>query len=199
MRNSIIIVGVGGQGTLLASKILSLAAQERGLFVRTSETIGMAQRGGSVSSHVRICAENLSPVIPQRHAELLLGFELSEAARTLGKLAPDAKAVINAEKIVPTNVALKKGVYLEDEYLALINKRVPNALLIKGTPLAVEAGNSRSLNVVMIGAATGAEILPFTEEEMRAALRKAVKEKTLAVNEKAFDLGFEQGVRWRKR
>ena len=198
MHNSIIIVGVGGQGTLLASKILSLAAQERGLFVRTSETIGMAQRGGSVSSHVRICAENLSPVIPQGHAELLLGFELSEAARTLGKLAPDAKAVINAEKIVPTNVALKKGVYLEDEYLALINKRVPNALLIEGTPLAGEAGNRRSLNVVMIGAATGAKILPFTEEEMRAALRKAVKEKTLAVNEKAFDLGFEQGRRWRK-
>ena len=194
---SIIIVGVGGQGTLLASKILSTAAMERGLFVRTSETIGMAQRGGSVSSHVRMDAKELSPVIPQGRADLLIGFELSEAARILGKLASEAKAVVNAEKIVPTNVALKKGVYLENEYLELLKKRVPGALLIEGTPLALKAGNARSLNVVMLGAASGAGLLPFGEDEIRAALRKSVKEKTLAVNEKAFDLGLEEGLRWR--
>ena len=194
---SIIIVGVGGQGTLLASKILSTAAMERGLFVRTSETIGMAQRGGSVSSHVRMDAKELSPVIPQGRADLLIGFELSEAARILGKLAQEAKAVVNAEKIVPTNVALKKGVYLEDEYLELLKKRVPGALLIEGTPLALKAGNARSLNVVMLGAASGVGLLPFGEDEIRAALRKSVKEKTLAVNEKAFDLGLEEGLRWR--
>lgn len=194
---SIIIVGVGGQGTLLASKILSTAAMERGLFVRTSETIGMAQRGGSVSSHVRMDAKELSPVIPQGRADLLIGFELSEAARILGKLAPEAKAIVNAEKIVPTNVALKKGVYLENEYLELLKKRVPGALLIEGTPLALKAGNARSLNVVMLGAASGVGLLPFGEDEIRAALRKSVKEKTLAVNEKAFDLGLEEGLRWR--
>lgn len=194
---SIIIVGVGGQGTLLASKILSTAAMERGLFVRTSETIGMAQRGGSVSSHVRMDAKELSPVIPQGRADLLIGFELSEAARILGKLAPEAKAIVNAEKIVPTNVALKKGVYLEDEYLELLKKRIPGVLLIEGTPLALKAGNARSLNVVMLGAASGAGLLPFGEDEIRAALRKSVKEKTLAVNEKAFDLGLEEGLRWR--
>ena len=197
MKKSIIIVGVGGQGTLLASKILSTAAMERGLFVRTSETIGMAQRGGSVSSHVRMDAKELSPVIPQGRADLLIGFELSEAARILGKLAQEAKAIVNAEKIVPTNVALKKGVYLEDEYLELLKKRVPGALLIEGTPLALKAGNARSLNVVMLGAASGAGLLPFGEDEIRAALRKSVKEKTLAVNEKAFDLGLEEGLRWR--
>ena len=194
---SIIIVGVGGQGTLLASKILSTAAIERGLFVRTSETIGMAQRGGSVSSHVRMDAKELSPVIPQGRADLLIGFELSEAARILGKLAPEAKAIVSAEKIVPTNVALKKGVYLEDEYLELLKKRVPGVLLIEGTPLALKAGNARSLNVVMLGAASGAGLLPFGEDEIRTALRKSVKEKTLAVNEKAFDLGLEEGLRWR--
>ena len=197
MKKSIIIVGVGGQGTLLASKILSTAAMERGLFVRTSETIGMAQRGGSVSSHVRMDAKELSPVIPQGRADLLIGFELSEAARILGKLAPEAKAIVNAEKIVPTNVALKKGVYLENEYLELLKKRVPGVLLIEGTPLALKAGNARSLNVVMLGAASGAGLLPFGEDEIRAALRKSVKEKTLAVNEKAFDLGLEEGLRWR--
>ena len=197
MKKSIIIVGVGGQGTLLASKILSTAAMERGLFVRTSETIGMAQRGGSVSSHVRMDAKELSPVIPQGRADLLIGFELSEAARIFGKLAPEAKAVVNAEKIVPTNVALKKGVYLEDEYLELLKKRIPGVLLIEGTPLALKAGNARSLNVVMLGAASGAGLLPFGEDEIRAALRKSVKEKTLAVNEKAFDLGLEEGLRWR--
>ena len=194
-NTNIIIVGVGGQGTLLASKVLSIAAQEQGLFVRTSETIGMAQRGGSVSSHVRICAQELSPAIPNGHADLLLGFELSEAARTVGKLANGACAIINAEKIVPTNVALKKGVYLEDEYMALLQKRVPNALFIQGTPLAIKAGNARSLNVVMLGAACGAKMLPFTEDEMRCALAQAVKPKTLDVNIKAFELGFESVAR----
>lgn len=196
-NTSIIIVGVGGQGTLLASKVLSIAAQEQGLFVRTSETIGMAQRGGSVSSHVRIGAEELSPVIPTGHADLLLGFEMSEAARTVSKLTKNANAVINAEKIVPTNVALKKGVYLEEEYLELLKKRVPNALFIEGTPLATEAGNARSLNVVMLGAATAAGLLPFTEEQMRSALAKAVKAKTLEVNVRAFDLGMQAALRWR--
>jgi indolepyruvate ferredoxin oxidoreductase beta subunit len=97
MFSSIVIAGVGGQGTLLASKILSEAAQRRGLFVRTSETIGMAQRGGSVSSHIRIGSQDVSPVIPLRHADVLIGFELAEAARQLNRLKPDASAVVNVD------------------------------------------------------------------------------------------------------
>lgn len=188
---SIIIVGVGGQGTLLTSKIIAAAAMSRGLFVRTSETIGMAQRGGCVSSHIRIAAEKLSPVIAQNSADLLLGFELAESVRIAQKLAPGANAVINSEKIVPTNVALGKSVYTADEYIAYMKRKINAPLFINGTPLAVEAGTARALNVVMLGAATGAEMLPFSAEEMRAAVQTAVKPKTLETNLKAFELGFE--------
>ena len=120
MHKSIIIAGVGGQGTLLASKILSAAAEKRGLFVRTSETIGMAQRGGSVCSHLRIGAEDVSPVIPSAHADVLIGFELAEAARQIPKLKKSALCVVNTDTIIPTNVALKKGKYLaEDIYVGV--------------------------------------------------------------------------------
>ncbi len=91
MVKSIVIAGVGGQGTLLASKILATAAGARGLFVRTSETIGMAQRGGSVSSHLRIDAREASPIIPGAHGDILLGFELAEAVRMIPKLKAEAK------------------------------------------------------------------------------------------------------------
>ena len=102
MVKSIVIAGVGGQGTLLTSKILATAAGARGLFVRTSETIGMAQRGGSVSSHLRIDARQVSPIIPCAHGDILLGFELAEAVRMIPKLKAEAKCVVNTDRIIPT-------------------------------------------------------------------------------------------------
>ena len=191
MTNNIIIAGVGGQGTILASKIISCAADKKGLFIRTSETIGMAQRGGSVCSHIRIDARDVSPVIPLRHADLLIGFELAEAARQIPKLAKNAKCVVNTDKIVPTNVALKQGKYLEEEYLEILKKTLPNGLFISASPLALEAGDARTLNIVLLGAAAGAAILPFTEAEIREAIKECVKPKLLAMNEKAFNLGIE--------
>jgi len=190
---SIIVVGVGGQGTLLASKILSVAAINRGLFVRTSETIGMAQRGGSVASHIRIGAENLSPVIPCEAADIVIAFELAEALRIAEKFSADVKAVVNREKIVPTNVSLGRGVYKEEEYIAYLNRKIKKPLYIEGTPLAVEAGNSRALNVVLLGTATAAGMLPFSEAEMKEALKLCVKPKTLEINLKAFERGVAAG------
>lgn len=197
MLSSIIIAGVGGQGTLLASKILSEAAGRRGLFVRTSETIGMAQRGGSVSSHLRIGAENVAPVVPSRHADILLAFELAEGARMIPKLAPNAGGVINTDRIVPTNVALRQGVYLGGEYLEALKLALPHGVFISGTPLALKAGDARTLNIVLLGAASGAGILPFTEKEMRGAMASCVKPKFLKMNECAFDLGIKEAERWR--
>lgn len=196
MRKDIIIAGVGGQGTLLASRIISTAAEARGLFLRTSETIGMAQRGGSVSSHVRIDAKNLSPVIPERHADILVGFELAEAARQIAKLARDAAGIINMDCVVPTNVALKQGKYLADEYLTLLKAVLPRAVFLNGTPLALEAGDARTLNIVLLGAAVGGEVLPFSEEEIRSAIKACVKPKLLAMNERAFALGIKEAKRW---
>ena len=191
MFSSIVIAGVGGQGTLLASKILSEAAQKRGLFVRTSETIGMAQRGGSVSSHLRIGSEDVSPVIPLRHADVLIGFELAEAARQLNRLKPDASAVVNVDCIVPVNVALRQGEYLCDDYLSALKKNIGKGFYINAAPLAIEAGDARTLNIVLLGFSVGAGILPFSEEEIREAMESCIKPRLLEINKRAFLLGVE--------
>ena len=190
MVKSIVIAGVGGQGTLLASKILAAAAGAKGLFVRTSETIGMAQRGGSVSSHLRIEAKEVSPIIPTAHADILLGFEPAEAVRMLPKLTPEARCVVCTENIVPTNVALGKGVYLADEYINTIKKYYPTTVFIDGAALALKAGDLRTLNIILLGAASAAGALPFSEEEIRAAIKSCVRPKLFAMNEKAFALGL---------
>ena len=195
MRN-VLLSGVGGQGTVLAAKVLAQAAQDKGWQVRTAETIGMAQRGGSVSSHLRIGSKDLSPVVPSAHADVLLAFELAEGARMIPKLSPKAKAVINTDEIIPTNVALKQGVYLDSEYLEVLKKALPKGVFISAAPLALKAGDARTLNVVMLGAATGAGVLPFSVDEMRAALKACIKPKLLKMNEKAFDLGIKEAERW---
>lgn len=197
MLNSVIISGVGGQGTLLASKIISTAAEKRGLFIRTSETIGMAQRGGSVSSHIRIGSEDVSPVIPSYHADILIGFELAEAARQIPKLTRGARCVVNIDKVIPTNVALKQGKYLGDEYLAALRKSAPKGVFITGTRLALEAGDARTLNIVLLGAAVGADVLPFSKEEIISAIKECVRPKLLDMNIKAFELGMNEALRWR--
>jgi len=189
MRKNIIIAGVGGQGTLLASKIISLAAQKQGLFVRTSETIGMAQRGGSVSSHVRIGAQNVSPVIPPGHADILLGFELAEAARTVPILAKNAEGVVSVDKIIPVNVSLGKGVYLEKDYLELLQKALPRGIFISAAPLALMAGDARTLNTVMLGAACGAGLLPFRVDTLLGVMEECIRPKLLKLNARAFELG----------
>lgn len=191
MLKNIIIAGVGGQGTLLASKIISAAALREKFFVRTSETIGMAQRGGSVSSHVRIGAQNASPVIPLRHADILLGFELAEAARMIPRLAAGAGGVVNMDKIIPTNVSLGKGVYFAEEYLSLLRLRLAKGVFISASPLAREAGDARTLNIVMLGAACGAGLLPFDTNAIREAMRECIRPKLFAMNERAFELGMD--------
>lgn len=191
MFSSIVIAGVGGQGTLLASKILSEAAQKRGLFVRTSETIGMAQRGGSVSSHLRIGSQDVSPVIPLRHADVLIGFELAEAARQLNRLKTDAFAVVNVDCIVPTNVALRQGEYHCDEYLSVIKNNISRGFYLNAAPMAIEAGDARTLNIVLLGFSVGAGILPFEEDEIREAMECCVKPKLLEINRRAFLMGAE--------
>ena len=130
------------------------------------------------------------------HADVLLAFELAEGARMIPKLAPKAKAVINTDEIIPTNVALKQGKYLADQYLEVLKKALPKGIFISAAPLALKAGDARTLNVVMLGAATGAKVLPFTDEEMRAALKACIKPKLLKMNEKAFDLGIKEAERW---
>ena len=191
MLSSIVIACVGGQGTLLASRILSEAAQRRGLFVRTSETIGMAQRGGCVSSHLRIGSEEISPVIPLRHADILIGFEPAEAARQINRLKPGASAVVNTDCIVPTNVALRLGEYNCDQYIDAIKRNIRRVFFINAASLAIKAGDAKTLNMVLLGLSSGAGMLPFSDSEIAAAMKCCIKPGLLEMNRKAFMLGAE--------
>jgi len=192
MLSSIVIAGVGGQGTLLASKILSTAAQKRGLFVRTSETIGMAQRGGCVSSHLRMGLEEISPVIPLRHAYILIGFEPAEAARQINRLRPDASAVVNTDCIIPTNVALRMGEYNCDQYIEALKANIGRVFFIQAAPLAIKAGDARTLNMVLLGFSSGAGLLPFSGPEIAGAMECCIRPGLLEMNRKAFMLGAEE-------
>lgn len=186
----IIIAGVGGQGTVLASRLLAAAAIEAGLYARTSETIGMAQRGGSVVSHVRIGSEKAGPVIPLGKADLLIGFEIGEAARILPRLTPEARCIINTQALRPVTASLGGGSYNVPEVVEYIKSVVPGAAFIDGYQLAKEAGSVKAVNVVLLGAACALGVLPFSREVMEKVIADNVPPKFKELNLKALNAGF---------
>jgi indolepyruvate ferredoxin oxidoreductase beta subunit len=179
---NVFIAGVGGQGILLASEILSEVALSHGLDVKKSEVHGMAQRGGSVVSHVRFGAKVYSPVIAEREADLLVSFEKMEALRWIHYLAPGGTVIVNEQEIVPSGLEeYPEG--LGDE----IRARVPDSLFVDALRLANEAGHARAANTVMLGAFSN--YLNFPEEDWKGAIQGRVPKKTIDVNLKAFELG----------
>ncbi|MGE5551784.1 MAG: indolepyruvate oxidoreductase subunit beta [Bacteroidota bacterium] len=185
----IIIAGVGGQGTVLASRALAQAAVAAGLDAITSETIGMAQREGVVQSHVRIGAGEAGPLIPDGAAELLIGFEPAEAARALPKVKPGARAAINTAVVYPFTVALGASKYDPGTILSYLERTFPGAVMFDATALAVEAGSRRAMNAVMLGAVAGLGLLPVPAEGVLAALLRMVRPAYRELNERAFALG----------
>jgi indolepyruvate ferredoxin oxidoreductase beta subunit len=184
----VFISGVGGQGILLASEILSDVALAHGLDVKKSEVHGMAQRGGSVVSHVRFGEKVYSPVIAEGEADLLVSFEKMEALRWVHYVSPEGTVIVNDQEIVPSGLEqYPDGV---DEGLS---DRAPRALLIDALRLANEAGHPRAVNTVMLGAFSN--YLDFSEEEWRAAIERRVPPKTVDINIRAFELGREAGAR----
>ena len=179
---NVFICGVGGQGILLASEILSEVALGRGLDVKKSEVHGMAQRGGAVVSHVRFGDRVYSPVIADGEADLLVSFERMEALRWLHSLRPAGKLVVNSQEIVPSGLdEYPKGI---DENL---RRRVPGLLSVDALTLAKEAGNIRAVNTVMLGAFSS--FLEFDDADWRKAIEARVPPKTVDVNLRAFELG----------
>lgn len=191
MSFDIIIAGVGGQGTVLASRMLAQAAMEQGMAVRTAENIGMAQREGSVQSHVRIGQPDFGPLIPEGAADLLIAFEPAEAARSLQILKPQGTALINQTTIVPVTVSLGQSKYPQEAIVEHIQKRVSFAKFISAADLATAAGNFRTANVVMLGAAAGLGILPFSAETLLKTMLSMLPEKVRDVNQKAFEAGMK--------
>ena len=179
------LVGVGGQGILLTSDVLALAAMHAGFDVKKSEIHGMSQRGGSVISQVRFGTKVFSPIIPDGQSDILVSFERTEALRWAHLAKPGAKIVVNDMERIPITVS--SGLQPPAKDVAKRLAAYPGLLLIAANPLAEQAGNLRTANVVVMGALS--TLAPFDEEHWQAAMRERIPAKLLDVNLRAFALG----------
>ena len=186
----IVIAGVGGQGTVLASRVLAQAALNCNLSAKTSETIGMAQREGTVLSHVRIGAEDFGPVIGHHRADVLLGFEPGEAQRACGLVKTSGFGLVNIHPVSPVSAALGRSSYPSAEIQRYLCSLPLAMTFINAFQLAKAAGNFRTVNSVMLGALSSTGILPVPKEELKKVLLEMVPERAREVNEQAFELGF---------
>ena len=188
---NILIVGVGGQGTLLTSRILAQVAVDLGYDVKVSEIHGMAQRGGSVVSQVRYGEKIYSPIISKGDADIILAFEKLEAARWLDYLKPDGMIIINDDRVDPLPVMSGKLKYPED-----IDQRkgqmVEKTMVVDASSIAIECGNVRAANVVLVGILAAAIGIP--EAEVEKAIHAMVPPKALDINVKAFKQGHTIGA-----
>lgn len=185
---SVFITGVGGQGILLASELLSEAAMEEGFDVKKSEVHGMAQRGGSVVSGVRFGKKVYSPLITEGEADILLSFEKLEGLRHIHYLSDQGRAIINNQEIFPGPVSSGLMEYPPDiqEKIAQFSR---HPIFIDGLNMAREVGNVRTINVVLLGATS--LFLPFKPETWKFIIEKRVPPKTVEVNLMAFQRGYD--------
>ena len=191
MKNfKMVIAGVGGQGTLLASRLLAQSAIEAGYPVNIGETYGMAQRGGPVMGHLQI-GEAYSPQLRPGEADVILGFEIGEAVRRgVTYLKDGGLALVNSRKFPPVEVISGMIPYPEEEkLLSLLSKVTDKVVVFDATALAEEAGNSIATNVVMIGTLTASGWLPFDEETVVKAMKNNIRAAYLETNMLAFELG----------
>jgi len=186
---NILISGVGGQGTVLASKLIAAAAMRKGLDVRTTETIGMAQRGGSVVSHVRIGRNIDSPLIPQKTADVIISFEPAEAVRIINYLSEDGLMVICDTALKPFTSSLNGDSYQAIDMTDYLKKNVKKLVILNGERLSRECPNPRILNVALLGAAAESGIFPFSADEMKDVLRDLLPQRFLEINLSAFEIG----------
>lgn len=185
MNKNIIVCGVGGQGIVLASRLLAAAAMAKGAPVLTTETIGMAQRGGSVFSHVRIGEGAYSPLVPKGEADLIIGFEPSEAVRNLPYLKKDGAVVVSARPVAPVAFALSGSRYDGSEAMEYLKKKVERLTAVDAERICGELGNFKALNVLLLGAAVKTGETFVSEEDLREAAIKTIPEKFLKLNLKA--------------
>ncbi len=186
MTKNIMIVGVGGQGTLLASRILGNVAINEGYDVKVSEVHGMSQRGGSVVTYVKYGEKVYSPIIDRGEADIILAFELLEAYRALPYLKKGGKIIVNSQTIDPMPVitgAVKYPESISEKLSNMVDTTVVDALTS-----AKEAGNIKAVNVVLIGVLAKSMDIPY--EKWIEALKTTVPAKFLDVNLKAFELGY---------
>ncbi|MEE4362744.1 MAG: indolepyruvate oxidoreductase subunit beta [Desulfotignum sp.] len=186
----LIIVAVGGQGNLLASKVLGEAALIAGVPVRMSEIHGMAQRGGVVESAI-VFGEAESSIISDGEADILLGFEPAETLRAIKRCGKNTQVITNTAPVPPFTVSVGMGTYPDvEEIKKLIKAKTAGLVAIDAMALAKEAGSPMSVNIVLLGALVQTGALGFDRKVVEEAVKRRVKPAFLDVNLKAFDLGF---------
>jgi indolepyruvate ferredoxin oxidoreductase beta subunit len=189
---NVVLAGVGGQGTILAAEILGAAAVKDNLNVRVSEIHGMAQRGGAVTSSVRIGEGALSSTVLEGQADVLLGFEPLETLRSLKFVSEKTLVIMSDERIPPAELAAKKSDYPGTEEIVRTIHLFTNRLVIVQTKrLAKKAGSILALNVILLGALAATEQLPVGTDSVLEALKDLAPARHLEKNLKAFKLGYE--------
>lgn len=183
---NILFVGVGGQGTILASNILSKGLVDFGYDVKMSEVHGMAQRGGSVSTQVRFGEKVYSPLISKGEADIILSFEKIEAARWLPYLNPKGHLIINNNEIYPVPVLVGQTKYPED-IIENIKAKVKNCIVVDANKIALELGNPKVQNMILLGVLI--ETLNLNNIDWINVIKQIIPEKILDINLKAFDVG----------
>lgn len=190
----IMLTGVGGQGTVLAAKMLAQAASDKGWNVRTAETIGMAQRGGSVVSHVRMGNEGeevFGPLIAQRSADIIIAFEPAEGARMLPYLSPEGLFVCATSAIQPVTAALSDKPYRGDDMVqklrALFAQEPERFIAVDDSAVLDKIGNRKVLNTVLLAYALAGGHIPLSLDDLRSAVRSCVKPKFVDLNLAAID------------
>ena len=185
------VTGVGGQGNILASDIIGETALAAGYDVKKTDTLGMAQRNGSVISHVRIARRVYSPLIKQGEVDILLAFEKLEAVRWCNYLRPGAVAIVNDHALPPLAVNLGVEAYPDDESVhSILNRRTDQVYVVDGTRRVTELGNARTLNIFMLGCFS--HFAPFEVEAWRESISRRLPARLLQINIDAFDLGRKE-------
>ena len=195
MSKSVILCGVGGQGTVLASKLISYAAMAKGEAVRSAETIGMAQRGGSVTSHIRIGEGAFSPLIPKGKADVMIAFEPAEAVRNLDYLKEDGVVVVSKKAVKPVTASLATKVYEGQDMLDYLEKKVQRLVIVDGQQIMDELGSAKVLNVILLGAAIACNEIDISVEEIRQAIKEKVPDRFYELNLRALDAGCQLAIK----
>lgn len=185
MIKSCLLCGVGGQGTVLASNLIAAAAMEKGVDVKTAETIGMAQRGGCVVSHVRTGENIHSPLVPLGEADVVISFEPAEAIRCLPYLKNGGTMVVSSKAVMPVTASLNATQYKSEDMLDYLKTKVEKLIVVNTDELVEKLGSAKPLNVALLGAAVRNADLGVSAEDIENVMKKMVKPQFIELNTKA--------------
>ncbi|MCR5704179.1 MAG: indolepyruvate oxidoreductase subunit beta [Eubacterium sp.] len=192
MNKDILVCGVGGQGTVLASKLIASAFMSEGETVHSAETIGMAQRGGSVTSHIRIGDTAYAPLIPKGKADMILAFEPAEAVRNLSYLKEDGIVLVSNEPVKPVTESLQDTGYDGTEMFTYLKKKC-TCLVVDAKALCEPFGSSKFFNVAILGVAVGTGRLGLNKDCVLSEIETRINPKFIELNKQAFLAGMQIG------